>query len=431
MKIRPWTSLSPDERSALLRRTEAGDPSVDAAVQEICRDVRRRGDDGVRSWTERFDRQTVDSMRVPEEELAAAERQLSEELRRALLQAIANIRAFHAAQRRPPVAVETMPGVVCRLETRPIGRVGLYIPAGSAPLPSTLLMLAIPAQLAGCSRIAVCSAPRNGGSIDPLVAATGRLLGLTEFYRVGGVQAVAAMAYGTASIPKVDKIFGPGNRYVAAAKRLVAADTDGTSVDLPAGPSEVLVIADDRADAQTVTWDLISQAEHDPDARAILVTPSRALAERVNAAVEAAVDSIPRSSIARRALDASVIVIVDSLDEAITFSNEYAPEHLVVNTSDPERVAGTILNAGSVFLGAYAPVTAGDYASGTNHTLPTSGAARGTGGVTLQSFEKTLTIQTLTRSGLEALAPTLCSLAQAEGLTAHARAVDVRLTGEK
>ena len=427
MRILRSRDLSPAEYREALRRPERITSAEETVVRGICEDVRRTGDEAVRRSTARFDRVHVDVLRLPEAALADARRRLEPALREALETAAGNIRRFHDAQRFPSIMVETMPGVRCWRESRPISTVGLYIPAGSAPLPSTVLMLGIPALLAGCSRVVLCSPPRAGGSVDPVVLATADLIGLSEIYAIGGVQAIAAMAYGTESVPRVDKVFGPGNRFVAAAKRQVAADPDGTAVDLIAGPSEVIVLADETATAESVAWDLVSQAEHDADAHALLVTTHPPLAEMVTRRVEEILVTAPRGEQLRTSLGHSIALLVETMDEGIAFANAYAPEHLVLTCRDAESVAARILNAGSVFIGAYAPVTAGDYASGTNHTLPTGGAARATGGISLQSFEKQVTFQSLTREGLALLAPALDALAAAEGLEAHRRAVTVRL----
>jgi histidinol dehydrogenase len=338
-----------------------------------------------------------------------------------------NIRAFHAAQIRNEPRIETERGVVCWREQRPIESVGLYVPAGSAPLPSTVLMLGIPALLAGCPRIVLCSPPKINGNVDPAVLTTAAYLGIREIYKVGGAQAVAAMAYGTQSIPKVEKIFGPGNQYVTEAKRFVASDPEGTAIDLLAGPSELLVIADESARPEIVAADLLSQAEHDPQSQVALLTDSESLAQAVLTEVQVQLDRLPRNEIASKALQNSYAVVVRSMEEAAGFSNMYAPEHLSINTRNPEAVAAQIQSAGSVFLGAFAPVTAGDYASGTNHTLPTGGSARWMSGVSIDTFRKSMTFQSITRDGLERLAPALTTLANAEGLEAHARAVTRRL----
>jgi histidinol dehydrogenase len=317
--------------------------------------------------------------------------------------------------------------VICWREQRAIETVGLYVPAGSAPLPSTVLMLGIPALLAGCARIVLCSPPKVNGTVDPAVLAAASYLGIQEIYKVGGAQAIAAMAYGTQTIPKVEKIFGPGNQYVTEAKRYVSADPVGTAIDLLAGPSELLIIADESAQAEVVAADLLSQAEHDPQSQVVFLTDSESLAQAALEDVRQQLQQLPRKEIASKALDNSFAVVVQSIEEAAGFSNMYAPEHLLINTHDPKALVPQIQNAGSVFLGSFAPVTAGDYASGTNHTLPTGGSARWVSGVSVDSFQKSLTFQSITRDGLRHLAPALITLANTEGLEAHARAVTRRL----
>jgi histidinol dehydrogenase len=381
----------------------------------------------VNEYSIAYDQAAAKVVRVPQEKIRAAKEALSGDVVNALMLAMKNIRLFHESQRSSIQKISTMEGVVCWREARPIENVGLYVPAGSAPLPSTLLMLGIPAVLANCSRIVVCSPPKTQGSVDPYVLAAASMLGIDEIYNVGGAQGIAAMAYGTETIPKVDKIFGPGNRFVAAAKQFVSMDPDGAAIDLLAGPSEVLIIADDSARPDIVAYDLLSQAEHDADAQSILVTNSRSLAEEVMRILPQYASECLRSSTVQASLAGGYVLVADSLSSAVRFSNEYAPEHLIVNVNDPETLLSSISNAGSVFVGPYAPVTAGDYASGTNHTLPTGGSAKWTGGVSLDSFQKYVSFQSITRSGLEGLAPALTTLSGIEGLEAHARAVTSRL----
>jgi len=323
-----------------------------------------------------------------------------------------------------------MNGVECWREARPIERVGLYVPAGTAPLPSTVLMLGIPAKLAGCTQIVLCSAPKSNRSIDPSVLAAAAMIGIDEIYKVGGAQAIAAMAYGTETIQKVDKIFGPGNRYVAAAKQYVSTDPDGVAIDLLAGPSEVLIIADDTANPDIIAYDLISQAEHDADAQAVFITTSEYLAKEVLRILPQRISEFPRNTFITASLEKSYIIVSESIKSAVRFSNDYAPEHLIVNIRNAESIVSSIKNAGSVFVGPFAPVTAGDYASGTNHTLPTSGTARWANGVSLESFQKLVTFQSITKSGLEGLSTTLTAFAKTEGLQAHARAVTSRLSSK-
>lgn len=415
-----------DIRALLTRPSAVIDGDLDS-VRTICRDVKERGDEAVHEYSHQFDGMSAEEFAVPPSYLESSLAGIPLALRQALETAAANIRAFHAAQMQASAKVETMPGVVCWRESRPIDAVGLYVPAGSAPLPSTALMLGVPALLAGCRRIVLCSPPKQNGLIDQIVAATAALLGITEVYAVGGVQAIAAMAYGTKSIERVDKIFGPGNRFVAAAKQLVSVDPNGCAIDMLAGPSEVLVIADETADARAVAWDLLSQAEHDADAHAVLVTTSNVLANAVARELKDSAERGGRNAIVRQALEHVKLLIVPTLADALNISNDYAPEHLLINTQNALSLAADVRNAGSVFIGSWSPVAVGDYASGTNHTLPTNGTARATGGVSLASFQKHITFQSLSRDGLSAIAPAVVTLAEAEGLPAHATSVLIRL----
>ncbi len=431
MKLYFENKLSQKQRVLLTQRPSVQSADTGILVRKLCLDVKRRGDTAVRQYTKRFDRTAVRAMRVTEKEFADAKKTLSNEFIEALRIASSNIRAFHEQQRCAPSRVSILEGVTCWRETRPIERVGLYVPAGSAPLPSTVLMLGIPAKLAGCPEVIICSPPTAGGSVSPPVLEAAAMTGIREIYKVGGAQAIAAMAYGTKTIPKVDKIFGPGNRFVAAAKQFVSTDSDGAAIDLHAGPSEVLIIADDSADPDATTYDLISQAEHDPDAQSVLVTTSGSLAKEIVRLLTARAAEFDRRDIISRSLRKGFIFVAETMQSALQFSDEYAPEHLIINTRNPEIAASMIKNAGSVFVGPYSPVTAGDYASGTNHTLPTGGAARWTGGVSLDSFQKKVTFQVLTEAGLKRLAPTLNAFAATEGLPAHARAVNARLSPSK
>jgi histidinol dehydrogenase len=396
-------------------------------VASLCLDVKQHGDDALRDYSKRFDAVPVSDFRVTPAETEDAYNGISSTLLDAIEYAAKNIRAFHAAQSRNETRIETEIGIVCWREQRAIETVGLYIPAGSAPLPSTVLMLGIPALLAGSSRFVLCSPPKSNGGIDQTVLATARYLGMSEIYKIGGAQAIAAMAYGTQSIPKVEKIFGPGNQYVTEAKRFVSSDPDGAAIDLLAGPSELLIIADDSAKPAIVAADLLSQAEHDAQSQVVLLATSETLAQAALDEVRQQLEQLPRNEIAAKALQNSYAVIMQTVDEAVNFSNMYAPEHLLINTREPETLVPQIRNAGSVFLGSFAPVTAGDYASGTNHTLPTGGSARWVSGVSVDSFQKSMTFQSISREGLQRLAPTLTTLAKVEGLEAHARAVTQRL----
>jgi histidinol dehydrogenase len=430
MKMYVENTLTKKERQVLLRRASQFQNETDATVRSLCMDIKQHGDAAVHEYSKKFDKIEMKALRVSAEECNSAKRFCSSEFISALAVAEKNIRTFHESQRTSAQKIQTMEGVTCWREARPIERVGLYAPAGSAPLPSTVLMLGIPAKLAGCKKIVLCSSPKANGSIDPFVLAAAAMMGIDEVYKVGGAQAIAALAYGTETIPKVDKIFGPGNRYVAAAKQFVSTDPDGAAIDLLAGPSEVLIIADETANPDVVAYDLISQAEHDADAQAVLVTTSEVLAKEVLRILPQRVSEFPRNSSITASLEKSYILAAASIESAVQFSNDYAPEHLIINIRDAERIVSTIIHAGSVFIGSYAPVTAGDYASGTNHTLPTGGTARWTGGVSLDSFQKYVTFQSITKSGLEGLASTLTSFADIEGLQAHARAVTSRLSSK-
>jgi len=428
MQSLTWKTLSAARRAAALRRpAQAAQPSVAATVRTIVAAVRRDGDAALRRLTKKFDGATLRSLRVTEAEFAAAGTVVSRADLAALRTAYRNIRAFHAAQRPKDLRVETQPGIVCEKTVRPIGRVGLYVPGGSAPLPSTALMLGVPSQLAGNPVRVLCTPPDKNGCINPWILCAAHLCGITEVYKVGGAQAVAALAYGTASIPKCDKIFGPGNAFVTEAKQQVARDAAGAAIDLPAGPSEVLVIADNRANPAFVAADLLSQAEHGPDSQVVLVTFGERFAARVQAALAAQLADLPRAAIARRALQKSRILIAANRAEAVAISNRYAPEHLILQVADPRDLLAGLTTAGSVFLGDLTPESLGDYASGTNHVLPTYGWARACSGLGLSDFQRTMTVQTASRAGLQKLGPVVERLALAEGLAAHQRAVRVRL----
>jgi histidinol dehydrogenase len=430
MKIYFEHRITSEERRTLLRRPGQSQKDTIDIVTNMCRDIKHRGDEAVREYGKKFDQADVQQLRVSAQEIEAAKNSMPSEFITALSVAINNIRKFHSAQRSVSRHISTMQGVECWREVRSIESVGLYIPAGSAPLPSTVLMLGIPAKLAGCKHIVLCSPPKAEGSVDPYVLAAAEAIGIDEIYKVGGVQAIAAMAYGTETIPKVDKIFGPGNRFVTAAKQFISTDGDGTAIDLLAGPSEVLVLADESADPDVVVYDLLSQAEHDADAQVILITTNEKLAKSVQSHIARRVTEFSRRKVIESSLEHGYILVVESQKSAIQFANEYAPEHLIINMEQAEEIVPFILNAGSVFVGSFAPVTAGDYASGTNHTLPTSGTAKWTSGVSLESFQKIISFQSITKLGLERLSPTLMQFAHAEGLFAHAQAVLSRLSGK-
>lgn len=420
-------SLSPNksEWAELLRRPSLDVTQLFDIVRPIVDEVDAKGDAALRAYAERFDKVCLTDLRVSEAEISAAEALVSDDLKKAIRQAYSQIYAFHAAQRFDGVCVETAPGVVCEQRALPISRVGLYIPGGSAPLFSTVLMLGIPARIAGCEKVVLCTPPAKDGSVHPAILFAASLCGITEIFKVGGAQAVAAMAVGTESVPKVDKIFGPGNQYVMAAKQWVALK--GTAIDMPAGPSEVEVLADDSARADFVAADLLSQAEHGPDSQAILITTSRALAEEVVEEVARQCAALPRHEIAEKALQHSKIIVFDTMEEALEMTNEYAPEHLIIATRNYHEVAQKISHAGSVFLGNFSCESAGDYASGTNHTLPTSGFARSYSGLCLDSFMRKITFQELTPEGIHSIGRTVELMAAAEELDAHRNAMTVRL----
>lgn len=422
-----WDELDDIERAtALTRPVQTVAEQTRATVAELMNAVRTRGDAALREITARFDGAAPERFEVGEDEFAAAEAAVPAPLRAAMEQALVRIEAFHAAGMAKPYAVETAPGVVCERVIRPIRRVGLYVPAGSAPLPSTALMLGVPARLAGCAEVVLCTPPRKDGTADPAVLVAARLTGVTRVFKLGGAQAIAAMAFGTESVPSCDKLFGPGNSYVTEAKQQ-AAQAGAAAIDMPAGPSEVLVIADDGADAAYVSADLLSQAEHGPDSQVLLVTDSAGLIERVQAQIERDLAVLPRADIARKALASSRLILVDDLADAFAISNAYAPEHLILALREPRAWLDRVEVAGSVFLGDYTPEALGDYCSGTNHVLPTSGAARAWSGVGVGSFQNFVSVQSASRAGIDAIGPCALELARAEGLGAHALAVAVRL----
>lgn len=425
MKLLTLDALEDEDCRSLLRSSGSDDDVTRSTVATICRNVRERGDVALIEYTRLFDEVELKSLRVDTALIARAFDSITSETRSALETAAENIGKFHAAQSMIEPPVETMPGVLCWRERRAIDAVGLYVPGGNAPLLSTVLMLGVPANLAGCRRIVLVTPPNGAGVADEHVLAAAAVVGVDEVYCVGGAQAIAALAYGTESLARVDKIFGPGNRFVVAAKRHVAAD--GVAVDLSAGPTELLIIADETADPSVLAADLLAQAEHDADARVTLVTTSARLASSTLEELRRQVSTLPRAGIISQALAGSCTLVVDSIDDALRISNDYGPEHLQLNVRNPSAVARKVTAAGSVFLGPWTPVSAGDYASGTNHTLPTGGAARATSGLSLDDFQTTISFQTITKQGLEALAPTLVTLASEEGLDAHARSVRARL----
>jgi histidinol dehydrogenase len=409
----------------LLERPYVDNTAVLASVQQILEEIRTNGDKALRAYAQKFDGVVLDSFLVSEEEWVAAGNALPEELKEAMRQAMENIKAFHQVQLNGQEVVTTMPGVECWRRSVGIEKVGLYIPGGTAPLFSTVLMLGVPAQLAGCREIVLCTPCDKNGKVHPATLYAAQLVGVTKVYKVGGAQAIAAMAYGTATIPAVYKIFGPGNQYVTAAKQLV--QMQGVAIDMPAGPSEVCVLADDSADPAFVAADLLSQAEHGVDSQVLLVSTSEAFVQACTEEVEKQLSQLPRKEFAQKALDNSKAIIVNNLREAIDLVNAYAAEHLILSCSNADAIAGQISNAGSVFIGHYSPESVGDYASGTNHTLPTNGFARAYSGVSVDSFVKKITYQKLSKEGLKGIAPTVIRMAEAEGLQAHANAVAVRL----
>lgn len=413
----------------LMARVSSNDDDIAAIVNDILRKVKDGGDAAIRQIATEVEGFCPDVLQVTEEEIAASEEFVSAKLQRAINAAARNIREFHQAQTPVPVEVETMAGVVCRRRAIPIEKVGLYIPGGSAPLFSTLLMLAIPAKLAGCKEIVLCTPCGKDGQVNPAVLYAAQVCGVNKIYKIGGAQAIAAMAYGTETVSKVMKIFGPGNRFVTKAKQAVSAS--GVAIDMPAGPSEVMVMADENARASFVACDLLSQAEHGPDSQAILVCNDEILANEVYMEVEAQTEELPRREIVERALENSRIVVFDDVDTMVEFANGYASEHLIINMEDPWGVADRITAAGSIFIGPYSPESAGDYASGTNHTLPTMGWAASFSGVGLDSFLHYITYQELSKKGLLSLSNVIISMADAEGLTAHGNAVKVRLYNNK
>jgi histidinol dehydrogenase len=428
LRILNWSSLSAEERRHALRRPVQQDAAAThERVREIISAVRARGDSALLEFTRRFDGVALAAIEVGTAEFAAAETALDAEQRRAIDRAIANVRRFHEAQVGPALRVETEAGVVCERQFRPIDAVGLYVPAGVAPLPSAAIMLAVPARIAGCPTRIICTPPRRDGTADPAVLMIANLCGVRRVFKLGGAQAIAAMAYGTQSVPKVDKIFGPGNSWVTAAKLQVANDPEGAALDLPAGPSEVLVVADATARAEFVAADLLAQAEHSADAQVVLVTTSSALAEATAAEVETQMQRLGRIDTLRRSIEHARLFVVDTIDTAIEVSNAYAPEHLILQVANAREWLPKVRNAGSVFLGAWTPETIGDYCSGTNHVLPTYGFARAYSGLSLHDFVKRMTVQELTSDGLRELGPTAITLAALEGLDAHANAVRVRL----
>ncbi|AEY01758.1 histidinol dehydrogenase [Oceanimonas sp. GK1] len=423
MNTLDWNQLSAAEQAAALRRPALAQSGREAQVADIIARVRDGGDAALLDLTRTLDRAERDSLQLTDAEITAAAERVSPQLKAAIELAIGNIEAFHQAQLPEAVIQDTSPGVRCELHFQPIEKVGLYVPGGSAPLVSTVMMLAIPARLAGCARVVLCSPP----PINDAIVYTAKRCGVDAIYTLGGAQAIAAMAYGSETVTKVDKIFGPGNAWVTEAKQQVSSDVDGAAIDMPAGPSEVLVIADEFADADFIAADLLSQAEHGPDSQVILVTPSRDFAGKVDEALARQLAELSRADIARQALAESRTFICRDLEQAAAISNAYAPEHLIVQTEHPRALLPRLKNAGSIFLGAWTPESVGDYASGTNHTLPTYGYARTYSSLGLADYQRRYTVQELSPEGLRAIGPAVELLAATETLDAHKNAVSLRL----
>lgn len=419
------TYPSPEEWKALTRRPALDTGALSDTVRSILDAVQAQGDDALRRYEAQFDKVNLTDLRVAEDEIQQAEAQVSAELKEAIRTAAGHIGTFHAAQRFTGQKIETAPGVVCWQKAAAIEKVGLYVPGGTAPLFSTVLMLGIPARIAGCREIVLCTPPGRGGKVHPAILFAARTAGVHHVFKVGGAQAIAAMAFGTESVPKVYKIFGPGNQYVTAAKQLVGLRE--VAIDMPAGPSEVEVIADASANPAFIAADLLSQAEHGADSQSILLTTSEALAPQVVQALAEQSAGLPRREIAGRALKNSRIIVLKNMQEAIDFTNLYAPEHLIIQTADYASVAEAVTNAGSVFLGPYTPESAGDYASGTNHTLPTNGHARAYSGLGLDSFIRKISFQEITPGGIRRIGETIRVMAEGEQLDAHSKAVGLRL----
>lgn len=419
------TNPDKDQWANLLKRPTLDTENLFDTVKAIIERVKTEGDRAVLDYETQFDKVSLSSLSVSAQEMDEAEALVSNELKAAIRLSAQNIETFHAAQRFNGAKVETQPGVTCWQKAVAIEKVGLYIPGGTAPLFSTVLMLALPARIAGCREIVLCTPPARDGKVHPAVLYAARVAGVSRIFKAGGVQAIAAMAYGTESVPKVYKIFGPGNQYVTAAKQLVSLRD--VAIDMPAGPSEVEVLADESANPTFVAADLLSQAEHGVDSQALLITTSATLQQAVKAEVERQLALLPRKEIAEKSLANSKLIVVSSMDEALEMTNQYAPEHLIIETTNPEEEAAHVVNAGSVFLGSYSPESAGDYASGTNHTLPTNGYAKAYSGVSLDSFIRKITFQQLTREGIQRIGPAIEIMAANEHLDAHKQAVTVRI----
>lgn len=424
MKLSYWQQCSEQEQTALLTRPAmTASDSISQSVADILDQVKQYGDEALKALSNKFDKVQINQIKLSNSEIKMAIDRVNPDLKQAMQLAVNNIKKFHQAQVKQTVTVETMPGITCQLVTRPINSVGLYIPGGSAPLLSTVLMLAIPANIAGCRKVILCSPPPIADEI--LYAA--ELCGVTEIYQLGGAQAIAAMAFGTVSVPKVDKIFGPGNAYVTEAKRQVSQRLDGAAIDMPAGPSEVLVIADSSANPAFIAADLLSQAEHGPDSQVVLLTPDEKMAQAVSLEVDKQLAQLSRQAIAEKALQESRLIVTQDLEQCVAISNRYGPEHLIIQTQNADELVEQITSAGSIFLGDWSPESAGDYASGTNHVLPTYGYTATYSSLGLADFQKRMTVQKLTPDGLKAIGNAVELMAQAEQLTAHKQAVTLRL----
>ncbi|MCX8659694.1 histidinol dehydrogenase [Gilliamella sp. B2772] len=424
MKLSYWQNCSKEQQAELLTRPAiAASDSISQVVKDILTQVKQNGDQALKALSSKYDKTQTNQIKLTEDEIKTAISRVTTDLKQAMQLAVSNIKKFHQAQVRPTITVETMPGIQCQSVTRPIDSVGLYIPGGSAPLLSTVLMLAIPAKIAGCRKVILCSPPPIADEI--LYAAD--LCGVTEIYQLGGAQAIAAMALGTESVPKVDKIFGPGNAYVTEAKRQVSQRFDGVAIDMPAGPSEVLVIADSSANPSFIAADLLSQAEHGPDSQVVLLTPDEKIAQEVSIEVDKQLTQLSRQDIAEKALKESRLIVTKDLEECVDISNRYGPEHLIIQTKNADQLVDKINSAGSIFIGDWSPESAGDYASGTNHVLPTYGYTSTYSSLGLPDFQKRMTVQKLTPDGLKAIGTAVELMAQAEQLTAHKNAVTIRL----
>ena len=423
--MQQFINPAPADWETILKRPTASFKDLEPLVEDVFQEVQAKGDQALVDYTLKFDKVKLDSFTVSEVEYARAEKAVSTPLKEAIQLARENIKTFHSAQQTQTVSVETQPGVLCWQEKRPIEKVGLYIPGGSAPLFSTLLMLAVPAQIAGCKEIVLCTPPDANGSIPDVILYTAQLCGVTQIFKVGGIQAIAALTFGTATVPKVYKIFGPGNQYVTVAKQM--ATQHHVAIDMPAGPSELLVVADQSANPAYVASDLLSQAEHGADSQVILVTTFSALLDQVRAAIASQIEALPRKDVANQAMENSRMIAFETDAEAIAFINQYGPEHYIVCMENEALYLDQITNAGSVFIGNYTPESAGDYASGTNHTLPTNGYAKQYSGVNLDSFLKQMTFQKISAKGIQNIGPAIELMAEAEGLQAHKNAVTLRL----